>query len=169
MGFKKISVQELNCNPFTLIGDEWMLVSAGNEASGYNTMTASWGGLGVIWNKPVATIYIRPQRYTKTFIDSQETFSLCVFDESYKKQLGYLGRVSGKNEDKIKKAELTPKFIYDTTYFKEAKLVLICKKMYHAPLIPKGFMDVSIDEKNYPQKDYHDLYIGEIVEVLVKE
>ena len=95
MGFKKISVQELNCNPFTLIGDEWMLVSAGNEASGYNTMTASWGGLGVIWNKPVATIYIRPQRYTKTFIDSQETFSLCVFDESYKKQLGYLGRVSG--------------------------------------------------------------------------
>lgn len=169
MSFKKIAVEELTCNPFTMIGKEWMLVTAGNEKSGYNTMTASWGGLGINWNKPVATIYIRPQRYTKKFLDEADSFSLCVFDEDYKKQLGYLGRVSGKDEDKIQKAGITPQFIEDTTYFAEAKLVLICKTLYRAPILPEGFLDKEIDEKNYPQKDYHDLYIAEIIDVLKRD
>lgn len=169
MSFKKIAVEELTCNPFTMIGKEWMLVTAGNEKSGYNTMTASWGGLGINWNKPVATIYIRPQRYTKQFLDEKETFSLCVFDDDYKAQLGYLGRVSGKDEDKIQKAGITPQFTEDTTYFAEAKLVLICKKLYRAPIVPEGFLDKEIDELNYPQKDYHDLYIAEIIDVLKRD
>lgn len=169
MSFKKENIENLMINPMQLIGKEWLLVTAGNKEDGYNTMTASWGGLGVIWNKNVATVYIRPQRYTKKFIDNADTFTLTVFDEDYRQVLGYLGRVSGRDEDKIKKSGLTPVFDQKTTYFDEAKLVLICKKLYHAPIIPEGFVVSDLDEKNYPNKDYHEMYIGEIIDVLVKE
>lgn len=162
-----MEVSALKINPFDLIGKEWLLITAGNQKC--NTMTASWGGLGVIWNKSVATIYVRPQRYTKKFIDEGEYFSLSFFDESYKAQLGYLGRVSGKDEDKIKKAALTVCQDTRAAYFEEAKMVLMCKKLYHSPILSEGFVDSNLDTKNYPEKDYHEMYIGEIVEVLIRE
>lgn len=71
-------------------------------------MTASWGGVGVLWNKNVATVYIRPQRYTKEFVDGNEKFTLTFFSEQYRNALTYLGRVSGKDGDKIKESGLTP-------------------------------------------------------------
>ena len=97
-------------NPFNLIGDEWMLVTAGNKQSGCNTMTASWGHLGCLWghNDPTAVIYLRPLRYTKKFVDEEPYFTLCVMDKSFKKPMAYLGSVSGRDEDKIGKAGLTP-------------------------------------------------------------
>lgn len=168
MGFKKIEISELSLNPFQKIGKEWLLISAKNENK-VNTMTASWGGLGVIWNKNVATIYIRPQRYTKQFVDHQDTFTLTFFDETYKKELGYLGRVSGKDEDKIANVNFHPIVDNHKVYFEECNMVLVCKKLYHAPICQEGFEDQSLIEKNYPQNDFHEMYIGEIVEVLVKE
>ena len=110
---KEINYKDMKFNPFNLIGDEWMLVTAGDEQSGCNTMTASWGHLGCLWghNDPSAVIYLRPSRYTKEFVDKEDYFSLCVMDKSFKKQMAYLGSVSGRDEDKIGKAGLTPVYI----------------------------------------------------------
>ena len=173
---KEISVQELKLNPMTLIGQEWMLITAGNEENGYNTMTAAWGHLGSIWHMPgqkdpmaTAVAYVRPQRYTKEFVDREDLFTLTFFDENWKKQLGYLGSVSGRDEDKIKKAGLTPVFEDGTVWFEEAKLVLVCRKLYQQELCPEGFTDQEVLEKNYPKRDMHTMYIGEIQKVLVKE
>lgn len=168
---KEVNYKDLNINPFNLIGGEWMLVTAGNEQDGCNTMTASWGGLGCLWghNDPVATIYIRPSRYTKTFIDKEDRFTLCVMDKSFKKQMAYLGSVSGRDEDKIANAGLTPVYTDNTTYFAEAKLVLICKKLYAQELTESGFFYTETIEQSYPLRDYHTMYIGKIEKVLVRD
>ena len=176
MSLKEIDVKDLTMNPMTLIGQEWMLITAGNQENGYNTMTAAWGHLGAIWDLPgrkghlpTACIYIRPQRYTKEFVDQEECFSLSFFDESWKKQLGYLGSVSGRDENKIKKAGLTPVFGEGTTWFEEARLVLVCRKLYQQKLMEDGFVDRDVLERNYPNRDLHTMYIGEIIKVLVFE
>ena len=170
---KEVSVQELQLNPMTLIAKEWMLVTAGTEERGYNTMTASWGHLGSIWGHggglPTSVIFIRPQRFTKEFVDREEYYTLSFFDPEYKKALGYLGSHSGRDEDKVAAAGLTPVFVDDTTAFAEAKLVLVCRKLYRAPLLEEGFLDKSVLEDCYPNRDLHDMYIGEITGIYVKE
>ena len=165
---KDINVSELCFNPMTMIGNEWMLITAGTEEGGYNTMTASWGHLGTIWNQPTSVCYVRPQRYTKEFVDREELYTLSFFP-GYKKELSYLGTKSGRDEDKVAKAGLTPEFGEGYTYFAEAKLVLVCRKLYRATLTEEGFLDKSVLEKNYPQRDLHDMYVGQIVKVLVAE
>ncbi len=168
---KEISVSELNMNPMTMIAKEWMLVTAGNQERGYNTMTASWGHLGSIWGHggglPTAVVYLRPQRYTKEFVDREELFTITVFPEEYKKALGYLGSHSGRDGDKVAVAGLTPVFEGDYTYFAEAKLTLVCRKLYRGTIQPEGFMDQSFIEEYYPNRDFHDFYIGEIIKALV--
>lgn len=168
MKFVKTDYRTLELNPMTLIGDEWMLVTAGDDQTGWNTMTASWGHLGYIWQRPTAICYIRPQRYTRQFADREPLYSLSFFPEGYKKQLSYLGSHSGRDEDKVKTVGLTPVFGDGYTYFEEAKLVLVCRKRYQAPLLEQGFVDPAVVESCYPKKDFHDLYVGEIVEVLTK-
>ncbi len=170
---KEIQFSELQFNPFDLIAKEWMLVTAGNEARGYNTMTASWGHLGSIWGhgggKATAVVYVRPQRYTKQFVDREDYFTLTFFEEVYHKALGYLGTHSGRDGDKIAHVGLTPVFTDDTTYFAEAKLVLICRKLYQAPIREEYFIDKEVMDDAYPNRDFHDLYIAQIEKVLVKE
>ena len=169
---KEIPVSQLQLNPMTKIAKEWMLITAGNEQDGYNTMTASWGHLGAMWGQggglPVTSL--RPQRYTKEFVDRADTYTVCFFPEEYKKDMSYLGSVSGRDEkDKINKTSLTPLFVDDTTAFAEASLVLVCRKLYHAPLAAEGFVDRSILPQHYAANDLHEMYIGEIVKVLVQE
>lgn len=165
--FVSIQPESLNKNPFQLIGKDWMLVTA--EANGKaNTMTASWGGLGIMWGKNVAYVVIRPQRYTKTFIDASDRFSLTFYDESFKKELGYLGKVSGRDEDKIAKTGLTLTHEGETPYFEEANLVLVCKKLYAQEFKPEYFIETELDHKWYPNKDYHILYVVEVEKVLTK-
>ena len=168
---KEIDFKDLTFNPFTLIGEEWMLVTAGNEQSGCNTMTASWGHLGCLWghNDPTAVIYLRPSRYTKTFVDREDYFTLSVLDKSYKKTLGYLGSVSGRDEDKIAKSGLTPVYADNTTYFAEAKLVLVCKKMYASVLQQSGFRYQETIDECYPNGDFHTMSIGKIEKILVND
>lgn len=170
---KQIPPSELNINPFNAIGRDWMLVTAGCAQQGYNTMTASWGHLGSIWahggGAPTAICYVRPQRYTKQFIDREPLYTLCFFPEEYKKQLGYLGSHSGRDEDKVANAGLTPAYGDGYTYFAEASLVLICRKVYQAPLKEEYFTDRAVLEEYYPQRDFHDLYIGQIEQILVSE
>ncbi len=166
MSFREVDPKELDLNPFEKIGDEWMLITAG-EAEHCNTMTASWGGLGVLWGKNVATCYIRQTRYTKKFVDASERFTLSFYAPELKKTLGYLGRVSGRDEDKIAHAGLTPVAVDGTTTFAEADLTLVCRKLYAAYLDPERMLDESIDAACYSDRDYHTMYIGEIERVLV--
>ncbi|OOM69588.1 flavin reductase [Clostridium sp. BL-8] len=168
MAFKEIEIKDLNMNPFTLISNEWLLITAGNESK-FNTMTASWGSLGVFWGKNSATIYVRQSRYTKEFIDLNDTFSLSFFSEDYKKALGICGSLSGRDVNKVEKANLTPVFDEISPYFKEAKMTMICKKMYHTDIELANFDEPKFNETMYPDKDYHTIYIAEILKVLVKE
>ena len=165
--FNKIDPKQLKFNPFSAIGDKWMLVTAG-DSNKANTMTASWGGAGVLWNKNVVTCYIRPQRFTRELIDANEYFSVSFLPEEFRKQLVYCGRVSGRDEDKIMGSGLTLLNDYAAPCFEEADTVLICKKIYVGELKPQGIVYPEHDEANYPAKDYHIVYIGEITEALVK-
>ena len=168
MAFKEIAVEELQLNPFQKISKQWMLITAGNELES-NTMTASWGGLGIMWGKNVATAYIRPQRYTKEFVDNNDTFTLSFLPEEKREALNICGRVSGRDvEDKWAEAGVHPYYIDGTTAVEEAEMVLVCKKLYAQEMYPECFIETECDTKWYPQADYHTMYIAEIVKVLVR-
>ncbi len=166
--FIEIKPEQFDQNPFKLIGSEWMLITAGKDKN-VNTMTASWGGLGVMWGKNVSFMVIRPQRFTKEFIDSSNEFSLSFFDSSFKKQLSYLGSVSGRDEDKITRANLTVAQSDNVPYFDEAKIVIVCKKLYCQEYRRECFIDPELDTKWYPESDHHTLYISEVIKILVRE
>ena len=168
MSFKEIDVTELDMNPFTKISKQWMLITAGNEEKA-NTMTASWGSVGFIWNKNAITMYIRPQRYTKEFVDDNDTLTVSFLPEQYRAALNLCGKVSGRDTDKISEAGLTLRYEEGTRYFAEAELVLVCKKMYVQEMKPECLVDASFDNTYYPNKDYHYLYIAEIQKVLKKQ
>jgi len=165
--FREIAPAAMGGDVFTRIGKQWMLIAAGNEQA-HNTMTASWGGLGVLWNKQVSTVYIRPSRYTMEFVERETHYALCFFDESYREALTYCGRHSGRDVDKCAQTGLTPCFDQAAPYYKEASLVLICRKLYAQDMDPSLFLEESI-ENNYHGSDYHRMYIGEIETVLEKE
>ena len=164
--FTEISPRDIDYNVFDAIADKWMLITAEKDGK-VNTMTASWGGLGHIWHTDGAYIVIRPQRFTKEFIDAAENFSLTFFNGSYKEKLSYLGVTSGRDEDKIAKAGLTVVHDDKAPYFAECELAIICKKAYAQPLEEACFIDKSHAEKHYPDKDFHVLYIGEILKVIL--
>ena len=168
MGFVKTDIKTIEKNVFRMIGDEWAQVTAKKDGQ-VNTMTVSWGGMGVLWGKEVATIYIRPQRYTKEFIDAGEMFTMSFFGGAYKKELGYLGKVSGRDEDKIKTAGFEVEMVEDQPTFAQSSLVLVCRKLYEDKIKPELFKESWIDEKWYPDKDYHTMYIAEIVGAYVRE
>lgn len=169
MEFKEISTNEINENVFEMIGKKWMLVTAAKSEREVNTMTASWGGLGIMWGKPVAFVFIRPQRYTKEFIESSDTLSLTFFDESYRKMLSYMGSVSGKGEDKIRKAGLNVRFDDTTPYFEEAEVVLKTKKVYAQDMGADFLIDKEINDKWYQAGDWHTMYVCEIEKVLIRQ
>lgn len=167
--FHEVNPKTLAVNPFQAIGNQWMLITAGTQEH-CNTMTASWGGVGIMWGKTVATAYIRPQRYTKQFVDEQEYFTLSFLPEEYRKALIYCGTVSGRDEDKITGSGLTVEAsACGAPYFAEAELVLVCRKLYRQTMKPECFLDVSQDSQWYPEKDYHDMYIAEITQVLRRD
>ena len=164
--FHEITPSEIAGNPFQMIGRDWALVTAGDE-TGCNTMTVSWGGVGVLWGKDVVTVYIRPQRYTREFLDRFENFTVSFYEESAREALALCGSKSGRDLDKIAAAGFTPVHENGMTYFAEARLVLQCRKLYLDKIRPEGFLDPAI-EQNYAAGDYHLVYVGEITRVLSK-
>lgn len=168
MALEEINLSDLSINPFELIGHEWGLVTAGNE-DGFNTMTISWGGMGVLWGKNVATIYIRPQRYTKQFVDAADRFTLSFYAPEHKHALSVLGTKSGRDGDKVAEVGFTPLFLDGTTAFEEARLVFVCRKLYASQFTPEQFIDTQIDEEVYPDQSHHTMYIGEIEHVYKAE
>lgn len=165
MAFKEISAKEIEGNMIKMIADEWMLITAGDKDS-FNMMTASWGFLGEIWNKDVAVCFIRPQRYTFEFMEKSEIYTLSFYG-SEKALHKVCGSLSGRDVDKVKETGLTPVFSDDTVYFEEARLVLVCKKIYTTEISEKCMLDKEI-MKNYPAHDFHKAYFGEILKVFIK-
>ena len=167
--FKEIKATEIKDNIVDLLKNNWGLVTAGDSEK-YNMMTVSWGAMGEIWGKDSVTVYIRPQRYTEEFIDSKDYFTLSFFSLEDKQRVhSVCGSKSGRDVDKTKECGLTPNFNENAPYFEEAKLVLVCKKMAKGKFDPEEFIDKEIEDKWYPEKDFHYIYVGEIEKVLISE
>lgn len=164
---KEVLHSEWNENIFKTIGKDWLLITAEKDGK-QNTMTASWGGVGYLWNRNVAYIFIRPQRYTKEFVDSADKLSLSVLPGKYRKELAYLGKASGRDEDKISNTNLTVKKYEDVPYFEEARLTFICKKLYAQDLGEQHFIEKGIVDQWYQEKDFHTMYVVEIEKILEK-
>jgi flavin reductase (DIM6/NTAB) family NADH-FMN oxidoreductase RutF len=161
--FNKIEPTNLTDNFIKTIGNEWMLITAGTPEK-FNTMTASWGAMGVLWNKHIAICFIRPIRYTFAFANENEIFTLSFFTAKERKILNYCGSNSGRNVDKIAKTGLIPLLTGNggITY-EQARLCIECRKIYYDDLKPEHFLNPAIDKLNYPEKSYHRFFIGEII------
>ncbi len=163
--FTTIKPTEITDNVFKLLDKDWMLVTAGTMED-FNTMTASWGHLGILWNLPMAIAYIRPQRHTYGFANKYGDYTLSFFTEAYRPILQFCGTRSGRDTDKIAETGLTPlETGRGNVIFQEARLVLECRKVYEDDLKKKNFLDPAIARKNYPKNDFHRFYMGEIVSV----
>lgn len=161
----KVPLTALELHPFSDFDKRWMLLSAGDFASGkWNCMTISWGFLGTMWHLPVAQTVVRPQRYTREFMDAYDTFTLCTFPETYRPALKLLGSRSGRDSDKITESGLTPvaASAVAAPAFAEADLILECRKLFRQPMTPESILDARANDA-YPTRDYHIIYIGEVV------
>ncbi|MCB9017252.1 MAG: flavin reductase [Paludibacteraceae bacterium] len=166
--FKSIDPKSITENAIKLIGEKWMLITAG-KAESFNTMTASWGTIGFLWGKPVVYVYVRPQRYTFEFIEKQNEFTLSFFPQEYKKALNICGSTSGRDGNKVEKAGISPIFTEKgNVSFREANLVLECRKLYSEYLKPEAFTDQSLIAQWYKSNDFHKLYVAEITGVFEK-
>ena len=166
--FRSILPAELSGNAIQRISKQWALASAQKPDGAVNTMTISWGGLGYLWNQPVAFLFVRPQRYTYEFVESADGFSLCFFPEKYRKELQYCGTISGRDEDKIAHCGFTVAHQDGVPYFEEAEAVLICKKIYAQNLTGDCALSELVTNQ-YPTGDYHRMYVGAIQTVLVRD
>lgn len=166
--FTTIQPAEITNNTFQLISKDWMLIAAGNEQSN-NCMTASWGGFGFLWNKPVVFIFVRPQRHTYNFLEEENFFTLNFFDETHRETLNFCGKESGKNVNKAEKCGLqifsTP---HNSIAYQQSQLIIECKKMYKEQLSPESFINPSALDF-YPNNDFHYMYIAEITNCLAKK
>ncbi|MDO4621520.1 MAG: flavin reductase [Eubacteriales bacterium] len=166
--FHEIKAADLAVNPFNTIGNDWLLITAEKEEK-VNTMTASWGALGIMWGKPTATVYIRKSRFTKEFVDAVSNFSINLCDPAkYRDAQKYFGTVSGRTEDKVAKQNFTVAHKEGIPYFEESDTVLLCRKLSCTTIDPSDFIDPTIENKWYADHDLHDMYICEITNVLKK-
>jgi flavin reductase (DIM6/NTAB) family NADH-FMN oxidoreductase RutF len=164
---KPIPYDDLLARAHYLWAKQWLLLTAGDFESGhFNTMTVGWGSIGTMWGRPFAQVVVRPVRYTYSFMERYDTFTLCVFSETYRGAVNLLGTKSGRDGDKIAQAGLTPipSERVAAPGFAEAELVLECRKIYWDDMDPAHFLDPRI-EGNYPQKDYHRIYYGQILAI----
>lgn len=163
---KRISAKDIPGNVINMISREWMLITAGNK-SAYNMMTASWGFMGEIWGEDSVSVFIRPERYTMEFINKSDYFSLSFYGNN-KAIHKVCGSLSGRDVNKTEMTGLTPEFCEKAPFFCEARLVLICKKQYVAPLERKYFTDKEPLAKWYNEGLHYNI-IGKIEKVLMKD
>lgn len=159
-----IPVHELALQPFAAWDQAWFLLTAGeNKPGGFNSMTVSWGALGWIWERPLAIVVVRPQRYTREFMEKHNTFSLCAFSEEHRESLKMLGTLSGRDTDKMARCGLTPIPLSQIPCpgFDEAELILECRKTYFTDLDPRNFLADFIAP--HYQGDYHRVYFAEVL------
>lgn len=166
---KEVKPSDLTDNLIRLIASDWMLVTAGDRTK-FNTMTANWGGMGYLWNRNVTFIFVRPERYTYGFIESNEGFTLTFFDARYRDALDLCGTKSGRDCDKVAEAGLTPFFTESgLPAFAEARIVLECRKLYASQLTGEAFIDAEPLKTHYSAKGgIHKMYIAEIMKCFVR-
>lgn len=155
----------LRLNVHHIWAEQWMVLTAGDfRKAHFNSMAVGWGSIGTMWGKPFVQVVVRPVRYTYEFMEKYDTFTLCAFPENCRKAVALLGSKSGRDGDKIKSSGLTPirSAKVAAPGFDEAELILECRKMYYDDVDPTRFADASI-QSNYPKRDYHRVYFGEIL------
>ena len=158
---KRIDIDILNT-----FQQDTALLTAGTKDH-FNTMTIGWGGLGTLWNKPVATVYVRPSRYTYEFMENEDYFTVSFYDRTYRSDLAVLGTVSGRDGDKVAQTSLTPEFLDNSVTFKQARLTLVCRKLYRQDM-DLAAMPEDVQRRAYADGDVHTAYIGEVVDVIEK-
>ena len=164
--FQERSPYSLTDNFFHRIGRDWMLITAAAPDGRWNTMTASWGTVGILWNKPVAVCFVRPQRYTDEFILQSDRLTLSFFDEEMHSALAFCGRNSGRDTDKAAETGFRPlPLASGAVTFEQARLTLDCRRLYADMFKKENFLDPSIFS-HYPDDDFHHVYICEIEKVL---
>ena len=165
--FTEIAPVDIRQNPFRTVGREWMLITAG-ALDDFNMMTASWGTWGHLWERDVAICYVRPQRYTYSFMERSATYTLSFFDAAWRQALDYCGSHSGREVNKPRETGLTP-FAAPSgaVAFEQARLILECRKLYFGDIGEAGFVDAQVMESVYRQRDFHRFYVGEIIHVLL--
>lgn len=167
---KEISVSQLTDNPFEAIGKEWMLVTAGTPDH-FNFMTASWGGVGVLWGQPVAFVFIRPERYTHEFIERSERLTLAFLGEAHRGALNYCGTHSGRQVNKIEATGLTSCLTPGgCVTFDQARLTLECRKLYKTRMQAADFIDATCLTRWYGdgKGSLHDVYVVAIEHAYVR-
>lgn len=167
--FTLCSPYDLSDNLFRLIGRDWMLITAATPDGRYNTMTASWGTAGVLWNKPVAICFVRPQRYTDEFIRQTDRLTLSFFGEEMRNALKFCGANSGRDCDKAAATGLVPLTLESGgVSFAQAKLIFDCRRLYAGEIRPEALLDPAL-MANYPDKDFHHVYVCEIEQAWVRQ
>ena len=155
-----IPLKEFSSRSFSLFDDDWFLLASGDFKKGlFNAMTISWGGLGTMWNKPIAMVAVRPTRYTYEFINNAGDFSLCGFSAEYRAVLQLLGTKSGRDGDKIADSRLTPiqAVTIQSPVFAEASIIMECRTIYSQDMDPARFIDPDII-KHYARNDFHRVF-----------
>lgn len=164
--FQPFPIEKLEFNPFEKIGKEWALVSAGSRQKA-NTMTVSWGGVGVLWGKNVAFIFVRDSRYTKELIDAGDLFSISFLGEEYRAAMQYCGSHSGRDEDKMENAGLTWNYKHSIPFIDEGNFILLCQKLSATRITEDSFLSPAVREW-YADGDMHTMYVAEIIDVLAR-
>ena len=157
-------MESFQTDAFRIFDQQWALVTAGTAES-YNTMTISWGGLGTLWGKPVATIYIKPVRYTYQFLEQNDYFTVSFYPKEYQKDLSILGRKSGRDTDKVALTSLTPKVLEHGVTVEQAQATLVCKKIYWQDLDLRQIPQEAV-AAYYQSEQPHRMYLGEVVAIL---
>ena len=166
--FQPVKFEDIETGLYRFGGDNWMLITSAKDAK-VNTMTASWGGVGCIWNKRCAFIFVRKSKYTKDFLDKSGSFSLAFLDQKkYHREMKYLGSVSGRSEDKISSARLNVGYDENIPYIDEANIVILCKILYHQELEEGGFVMPQMVQEFYEKGDYHTMYVAEMTKVMIR-
>lgn len=157
-------MKDINCNPFLKFNNEWALVTSGSKDK-FNSMTISWGSMGTLWHKPIVTIYVRPDRYTFNFLKKHDIFTISFYDEKYKKELGIMGRKSGRDIDKVKEINFSPVYLENGITYMEAYQTIVCKKIYVQQIDKNNIPDFAL--KLYDEgAEAHYIIIGEVIDII---
>ena len=168
MGFAAIRPEDWQESAFDVIGRQWMLIGT-EDARGVNAMTASWGGFGVLWNRPVLYLWVRPERFTHTLLEEGKKFSVNILPENGRETLRLCGSASGREEDKIERCGLTVLHHDGIPYFGESRMAALCRLVYEQPMAASGYCDYTLLESTLEKGNLHTLFIGEILTLLEKE
>ncbi len=155
---------EFSTDVFSCFNRKWALLTAGTKED-YNTMTISWGGLGTLWGKPVATVYVKPIRYTWQFMERYDVFTVSFYPEDYRQDLTLLGELSGRDGDKVARTRLTPAFLKEGVSFEQAEITLVCRKLY-AQDLDRGAMPEGVKNTIYATEEPHRMFIGEVIDII---